>query len=349
MDDAQVIEQLREWAEASETGDREEVTSLSEDHPIWEKVSSDADFCFGSSCDHFRDCFVTRLKVKAQASEIIVVNHHLFFADLAIRKLGFGEVIPRYKAVIFDEAHALEDVITEYFGISLSDRRIGDLARDLRNESSWLGRAQAKELERITARVENLVDTAFSGIRKNIENFSREDEGKRIPFLISHIPAPLVQSGFELSRELSNIAAMFHDKADSAELMGFSSRASKLAGDLNFLLRQDEPGFVYYSDLRPRSLILRASPLEVKDLLKESFYPSLESIIFTSATLTVADKKEPSFEYFKSRMGLDQADSASQLWLKSSFELEETVAPAVAQGDAAPGQSGLCRGRLENN
>jgi len=321
-EDAGIIEQIRSWAESSETGDREELKELSEDHPLWEKISSDTDFCLASNCEHFRDCFVTRLKAKAQAAEIIVVNHYLFFADLAVRKTGFGEVIPRYKAVIFDEAHILEDVITEYFGIRLSDRRILELAKDLASEHHGLSKAEVKEFARFAARIENITTDAFSGLRRHFQCLPREDEGKRVEFEISKVPGPMVKSGFELTRELARAASILGHKADSPELIALSQRLSKHAGDLDFLLRQDEPGFVYYADLKPKSLVLRASPLEVGNFLRESFYPNLESVIFTSATLTVAQKKEPSFDYFKARMGLEQANKAKEVWLKSSFDFE---------------------------
>jgi ATP-dependent DNA helicase DinG len=322
ISDAEIIEQIREWSETSESGDREELKELSEDNPLWSKISSDTDLCFGSSCQHFRECFVTKLKMKAQGSEIIVVNHSLFFADLAIRKLGFGEVIPRYQAVIFDESHILEDVITEYFGVNASDRRMLELSHDLASESGDLSKHEAREMGRIAARIENLTETTFSGLKKHLENLAAEEEGKRIPFNISDAPVLVVKTGFELARELSQAGAILSAKTDSPDLLGLSQRASKQAGDIDFLLRQDEPGFVYYADMRPRSVILRASPLEVGGLLKESFYPALESIIFTSATLTTSQKKEPSFEYFKNRMGLAEAPRVKELWLKTSFDFK---------------------------
>ena len=320
LEDGEVFEQIRSWAEASETGDREELKELSEENPVWEKISSDTDLCFGSNCEHFRECFVTRLKMKAQASEIIVVNHYLFFADLAIRKLDFGEVIPRYNAVIFDEAHILEDVITEYFGVNISDRRILELVHDLDAEKKYLSKFEARELERSAGRIENLCATAFSGLRSHFQNLPGLDEGKRIDFAVSNTPLPAVRACFELSQELARASALLSEKTDAPELVGLSQRAVKQAGDLDFIIRQDEPGFVYYADMRPRSLILRASPLEISSFLKENFYPNLESVVFTSATLAVAQKKEPSFEYFRARMGLDKSESAKELWLKSSFD-----------------------------
>jgi len=321
MDGAAIFEEVREWSESTETGDREELKGLSEDNPLWSKICSEGDLCAGSGCEHYRDCFVTRLKMKAQAADVIVVNHSLFFADFVIRKLDHGAVIPNYKAVIFDEAHILEDVITEHFGVTISDKKIMDLAKDIAGEASGLSKREAKEFARLAARIENLTETAFSGLRSHFRNLPGEDEGRRIPFEADHVPLPVVKSGFELSKQLSQAGALLCDKTGAPELSGLSQRAGKQAGDLDFLLRQDEPGYVFYADLRPRSLVLRASPLEVGGMLRESFYPACQSLIFTSATLTTALKKEPSFDYFKSRLGLAEA-SLEELCLKSSFDFK---------------------------
>jgi len=319
-EDALVMEQIRSWSEQTETGDREELIELSDGHPVWNKISSDSDLCPAGNCEHFKDCFITGLKTRAQVSDLIVVNHHLFFADLAIRRLEFGEVIPRYQAVIFDEAHLLEDIITDYFGITLSDKIILELSRDLVENLSGLKKSEQKELLSCSNRIQNLAESLFAGLRKHFEIVSREDEGKRVVFEIDKVPGPLAGMGTDLARELASASSILADKQDAPDLAGLAQRAGKQAGDLDFLLRQDEKGFVYYSEARPKSLILRASPIQINSLMREIFYPSLESIIFTSATLTVSHKKEPSFEYFKARMGLDQVAQAKDLWLKSSFD-----------------------------
>ena len=319
VNDALVMRQIRAWSEQTETGDREELTKLSDGHPVWDKISSNSDLCLSSNCAHFKDCFVAELKAQAQNSDIIVVNHHLFFADLSIRKLGFGEVIPRYQAVIFDEAHLLEDIITDYFGVTVSDKMILELARDLVEDLSGLKRAEQKELFACAARIENLAEAAFAGLRKHLEILSRDEEGRRVDFEINRMPGPASKMAGDLARELAFAGSVLADKSDSPDLVGLSQRASQQASDLDFVIRQDEKGYVYYSELRPKSLVLRASPIQVSTLLRESFYPSLESIIFTSATLTTAQKKQPSFNYFKNRMGLDQVAQTVELWLKSSF------------------------------
>jgi len=320
--DANLVEQIRSWSRRTETGDREELVELPEGHPVWEKICSDSELCPASLCAHFKDCFITDLKSRAQKSDIIVVNHHLFFADLALRKDDFGEVIPRYDAVIFDEAHLLEDIITDYFGVSLSDRMLKELCRDLMADLSGLKKPEHKTISGCVARIENFSESLFSGLRKHFENLASGDD-KRIVFKIDDAPAQALKYGNELVRELGYVSSVLSDKKDSPDLLGLSVRAAKLAGNMDFLLRQNETGYVYYSELKQKSTILRASPIQVATLLREIFYPHLETIIFTSATLTTFRQKEPSFDYFKSRMGLDEAAKASELLLKSSFNWEK--------------------------
>lgn len=324
ISDGEILQMIQSWAERTETGDKEELIELSEGHPIWEKLSSDAELCLASDCPHFRDCFLTRLKVKAQSAELIVVNHHLFFADLAVRRLGFGEVIPRYRSVIFDEAHLLEEVITEYFGVSISDRRILELARDLNSELRGLSKLEARELSQCSTRIQNLTEFVSSELRKFLERVAIEEEAKRVAFEAEKLAPLLVQNGLDLAKQLAQTSSILAEKKNAPELLALSQRAKKQAEDLTLIFSQDQPGFVYYAELRPKSLILRASPLEVAKLLKETLYPHLESIIFTSATLTTFAKEKHSFDYFKTRMGLAQEDNAEnlvkELWLKTSFD-----------------------------
>ena len=336
IDEGAIVAQLRAWAEQTQTGDREELIELAEGHPVWEKIASNPDLCLSSNCPHSEECFVSALRSRAAVADIIVVNHHLFFADLSIRRLGFGEVIPRYNAVIFDEAHLLEDIITDYFGVTASDKMASELGRDLGSELSGLKKVEHKELAHCAHRIENLSDNFFPGLRRHLETSSAKDEAKKVDFLIDQVPGPLVRSGAELVRELAHAGSILSDKKESQELMGMGQRASKMAADLDFLLRQDEKGYVFYGEFRPRSLILRASPISVSKLLQEIFYPNLSSIIFTSATLTVSANKKPSFDYFKSRMGLDSSATAKELWLKSSFDWKSQALLYLPQDLPAP-------------
>src|SRR5205807_4529388 len=144
-------DRLHAWAQETQTGDRAELDSLPEDFSAWREVNSTADTCTGQKCPHYDRCFVFKMRRRAADADVVVVNHHLFFSDLALRTSSAGDagaaVLPRYDAVIFDEAHAVEEVATENFGAQLSSFRVSELARDvLKTLSSRAGLEAARDL-----------------------------------------------------------------------------------------------------------------------------------------------------------------------------------------------------------
>ena len=122
---------IDEWSRRTETGDRAELEDLPEDLPFWNEVAATAETCLGTECPRYDDCFVTRMRQRAAESDVVIVNHHLLCADAAVRQSAFGEVIPTCRYAIVDEAHQLEDVATQYFGLSVSNYRLDDFARDV--------------------------------------------------------------------------------------------------------------------------------------------------------------------------------------------------------------------------
>ena len=129
-DEADAIEAIDEWSRRTETGDRAEMEELPEDLPLWPEIAATSENCIGSECPRYNECFVTRMRQRAAESDLVIVNHHLLCADAAVRQSAFGEVIPACRYAIVDEAHQLEDVATQYFGIAVSNYRIDDLCRD---------------------------------------------------------------------------------------------------------------------------------------------------------------------------------------------------------------------------
>ena len=124
------IRLIKDWAQKTETGDRAELTELPEDIQLWHHLDARRDTCTGQKCRNFETCFVTRVRQRALESDIIIVNHHLFFADLALRQGDFASILPDYSVLVFDEAHEIEDVATQYFGVMVSNYRIEELVRD---------------------------------------------------------------------------------------------------------------------------------------------------------------------------------------------------------------------------
>src|ERR1700683_3496125 len=152
IDEVDWFAQIRDWEKLTETGDRSELTFLPDDAVLWHRIDARSDLCTGQKCPEFARCFLTAMKQRAQEADLIIVNHHLFFADLAIRQDDFGSILPEYSAVVFDEAHEIEDVASDYFGRQLSSYRFEELARDTENLLRML-RIEAAGLRKYLARV----------------------------------------------------------------------------------------------------------------------------------------------------------------------------------------------------
>src|ERR1035438_4451560 len=130
MEEVEQYPKLRKWEETTETGDRAELRWMPDQSDLWRKVDARSDACTGQKCQLFERCFITQMHQRAAESDLLIVNHHLFFADLALRQNGYTALLPDYAALVFDEAHEMEDVATQYFGVEVSSYRVEELARD---------------------------------------------------------------------------------------------------------------------------------------------------------------------------------------------------------------------------
>src|ERR687885_652273 len=176
LEDVDYFEEVKRWAGDSQAGDRAELIELPENLSFWRHIDARSETCLGQKCPEYDPCFITRMRQRAMDADIVIVNHHLFFADLALRNSEYGQVLPDYSAVIFDEAHLIEDVAAEYFGAQVSSYQMEDLVRDL----SLLPITNVdvnKELTRIAARVTRFADNFWIGFREG-----RGEEG-RFPIL----------------------------------------------------------------------------------------------------------------------------------------------------------------------
>jgi len=170
LDEVGYFDEIRGWVRESKTGDRAELKNLPENLPFWSRINAKSDTCLGQKCSDYEQCFITRMRDKAESADIVIVNHHLFFADLSVRGNQYGRVLPEYGAVIFDEAHLIEDIASEYFGVELSNFRLEELVRD--TESLPIKDAVSmKALQKIALRVGGLAEQfwlAFPG-RRNVD------------------------------------------------------------------------------------------------------------------------------------------------------------------------------------
>jgi ATP-dependent DNA helicase DinG len=302
------ISRIAEWSRHTETGDRAEVADLPDRLRMWRDVNARADTCGGTRCPEYDPCWLTRMKRRAAESQIVVVNHHLFFADLALRS-AYGAVLPDHDTVIFDEAHQLEEIATLYFGVQVSSAQLEELARDAeklaaRSGGPAQGGGGAGVLRQASREF-------FAELRQRLR-----DEVGRARF------EPASRGGCDLEAEWAVLSQALDDVARQAAQLpstddgaeSLPGRAEQLREDFARVLHREEDAFVYGMELRGRgTVLLTASPIDVSDLLRVNLFERLQAAVLTSATMTV----EGRFDFFRSRLGLADAETSV---VESSFD-----------------------------
>jgi ATP-dependent DNA helicase DinG len=297
IDEVDWFGQIREWEKLSETGDRSELTFLPDDADLWHRIDARSDLCTGQKCAEFQRCFITAMHQRAQDADLIIVNHHLFFADLAIRQDDFGSILPEYSAVVFDEAHEIEDVASDYFGRQISSYRFDELARDTDNVLRLL-KLEAAPLRKHLARVRERGRSFF-------ENFP-EREG-RYPFETAERKGFLDRNR-EAYEELSAAVKRLETELAALtpkpeEVVTVARRAAEVRRELTFLLESEEKGYVYWYERRGKGVFLAATPIDVSQILREKLFEQFDTVVLTSATLAVGGR----FDFLKQRLGVQPA------------------------------------------
>lgn len=320
------LKQIVDWYRATrETGqgDRAELENLPDDDPVWPEVCSTSETCLGKKCPDKDDCFVARMRARAAESDLMIVNHHLLASDLAIRESGFGEVIPRYEALIVDEAHGLEEALTQHFGFHLSLFKITRLVRDARSE---LGEAAVRQekFQKHLNDVEDLGRRLF-GIFAEISGF-----GVRM----QSVDPAAAEIRDLLHGNLDSLASMLGNLPEvSEDLRTIARRADGIKVELETILSDAPSGdYACWAERRDRNVILHASPVEVGDLLKSRLYEKVPSIVFTSATLSSGGN----FDYFRSRLGLEGEPEPGQTILDSPFDYSRQTILYIPKGIPEP-------------
>jgi ATP-dependent DNA helicase DinG len=329
------IEQYRAiaaWEKTTATGDRSELAELPEASLLWHKLDARADACIGQKCSEFERCFITEMRRKAMESDIIIVNHHLFFADLAIKLQADGApdagILPEAAAVIFDEAHELEDVAGNYFGISVSNLRVEELARDVENSLQH----------------NRLLSASLSGALGSLR--------ERSQFFFSLLPPGDGRFAFESRREfleengdefvafnqsLTRLAGELEGLPQKLEeIFNFVRRAQEIRVQLGYAMESEDRNTVFWIERRGRgfsprrhpdaektressqgrqNVFLQATPIDVGPILRECLWSKLECAVLTSATLAVGG----GFEYIRKRLGMEHARESV---LPSHFDYE---------------------------
>jgi ATP-dependent DNA helicase DinG len=340
---------IQEWVKTTTTGDRAELRDLPEDLPLWKEISAEADTCLGTECPRYGDCYVTLMRQRAAESDVVIVNHHLLCADASVRKSAFGEVIPSCATLVVDEAHQLEDVATQYFGIAVSNSRADDLVRDGERllATSPFEPRQAQDLSRALTRVATFSHGFFTGLSLARNANAAESRARYTADTLGELAEDGVALMGALDRLEATIALMHRPPSDepgaivndTEALESIQRRTGELRNDLKFLLRADDADFVYYIETRGRGFFLRASPIEVSRIIREVLFDRYRTVVLTSATLAV----DGSFAYVKGRLGLRDAaeirvpsefDYRSQALLYLPRRMPEPKSPSFAEAVA---------------
>ncbi len=283
---------IRAWEATTQTGDRAEITSLPESSAAWSKLDARRDLCSGQRCPQYERCFLTTMRQRAHDSDIIIVNHHLFFADLAAREEDFGGIIPDYAAAVFDEAHEIEDVAGQYFGISLSSHQLNDLLGDI----GALARRKnfgSAELDRVLDGVRDRATVFFAALPGGEGRTGFRDHAA---FLERHDREYL-----DLLRSLELLATQLElVRVGLDELLPMARRLKETVEKLEFWIAGGKASWVYWIERRGRGTFLQATPIDVSSILSERLFGAIDTIVLTSATLTVGG----SFDFTESRLGL---------------------------------------------
>ena len=297
---------VKEWATTTKSGDIGELTTISEDAKVLPLVTSTVDNCAGKDCPDYSDCYLVQARKKAMEADIVVVNHHLFFADMALKDTGFGELIPEVDAVIFDEAHQIPEIASEYFGETLSTRQLTEMCKDL----SLLYRTvlkDAQQLDRAADKCRNLlVDFRLLFADKQ----QRGDWRKVLKQDAIHSAILRIKEALNVLQEVTKLH-LGRDK----DLDNLYERLTAARERLDTLLNVDQQGVSLWFETTPRHLVLHLTPLSIAAKFRAFVEADDKAWIFTSATLMV----DGGFGHFQKRMGLE---SAQTLLLDSPFDYQ---------------------------
>lgn len=316
------------WESETETGDRAEIVGLPEPSPLFSKLDARSEACLGQSCPNFEPCYITAMRRKALESDIIIVNHHLFFADLNIRQQAAGApdagILPDAAAVIFDEAHEMEAVASDYFGVAISQQRCEELARDV-EMMLRAKKVSSSSIESATNSLRERSRAFFGSLPMNGFELGRQPFRDRSGFLEERGDAYLsyLTSLDKLRDELERVK-------DVEEVNGLKRRVTELRTSSTFLMEAEDPNTVFWIERRAAGGVknfsrtqvgqplayhtyLQATPIDVSEILNTTLFKDFSSVVLTSATLTV----QGGFEHIAKRVGLV---GARELTVPSHFQ-----------------------------
>jgi ATP-dependent DNA helicase DinG len=320
LDQAEHFDTLARWAPITKTGDRAEIPGFPENVEFWSRLSAKSETCVGKECRDFERCWVTRLRQQATESDIIIVNHHLLFADLLVREGAYGEVLPDYDFLVLDEAHQVEDVATQYFGLTVSSFRVEELARDV--ASQWEARSprRHRSLEQVRI-LRRAAQEFFEAYRVGKDRF-RITKGAE--------PSGAARLYETLRHEMERLAADLKGIPEPDEsTVALARRSAEIVFDLERILTNSDEESVSWCESRERSVVLHSSPINVSEMVSKSLLERKRSVILTSATLSI----DGSLDYTRKRLGSTPRD---QKVLPSPFDFSRQTVLYVPRDMPAP-------------
>jgi ATP-dependent DNA helicase DinG len=308
-----MLARIQRWALTTRHGDLAEVRGLSDSHPLWPQVTSTRDNCLGNKCQEFSRCHVAIARREALDADIVIVNHHLLLADLALKEDGFGDILGAADAVILDEAHQIPDLATEFFGANVSSRRIENLLKEAHTEI-------AAQLARVSADSEasnalREAATATRAVEQAAHRLSASLPGRQGRFQLSEANAQLTSAIDELSRALLTLENQLARSGDDSPLAPLSERAGDLVSSLNRIADVDDLDGVRAVEVTQRGFALSLMPFDISARFLSMIQSRRCGWIFTSATLSVGED----FSHFTARLGLTETPT---LKIESPFNYE---------------------------
>ena len=341
---------IQAWAADTLTGDRSEI-DLPDQYGAWRELSASGETCLGKDCQRHEECFVTLARARAAQADVVLVNHHLFFADLGLRTSRAGvEVLPPYDAVIFDEAHALAEVATDYFGLSVSSYRIDDLARDaaravadrpdlmklVKDRTGELQKAGERYFGAVAARMGAAPSPQPSPRWRGARVTGRAVHGDLKVPLTDHLLGPLEAEQARLDGALEDVREIFAE-AETTSLAAIARRAAELRVELRAVTTVADPSRVHFAEARGRGVFLRAVPVDVAEELVERLYRRVDTAVFTSATLAAGGR----LDYFRREVGLAPEFDVDEAIFPGPFDYTRQAALVVPDGLPEPANPGF--------
>ena len=330
-DDVAYLARIESFARTSATGDRSDLSEVPEDASIWPLVTSTRENCLGSDCPHHKRCFVLEARKQAMEADVVVVNHHLFFADVMLRDEGTAELLPACNTVIFDEAHQLPEVASLFFGESVSSHRLVELARDVRMEAA----ASARDSTELPDAAQALEKAA-----RDLRLQFPDETGRQSYAAIAQRPA--VQRALDLAQaKLEELGERLEAQAARSEgLHNCWMRAREIQERLAAWRDEADPSRVRWVETFAASVHLNATPLAIGELFRRQMSGNPRAWIFTSATLSVRGD----FAHYQREMGLEDANAAT--W-ESPFDYASQALLYVPEGLPEPNSSGYTQAAVQ--